>query len=183
MIRRTSLVLATILIGFLSASRADHLPENLLARGKAETKLAGIRMNDRTRLADVIKLYGQPTRVESWESDEPNISSSYDYYWAKPGLNLHVQVERLPRRIPAWERVNLIEVGSGTSRKIGKTGRGLRIGQPDLRRLYGRRFHLRNIPKRKIHDVMLQWREEEFSLVATLDRHNRIIGLSLSAPE
>ena len=185
MIRRLVALLIASLIGFSSTGRADHLPENQQARGAPETRLAGIRLNDRTRLADVVRLYGQPTRVEAWESDDVNISGSYDYYWFRPGLNLHVLVERLPRKLPGWEYVSLVEVYSGTSNKIARTGKGLRVGDSlnALRRAYGYRFKIRDIPKLKIHDVMVQWQREEYSLVATLDRRNKITGLSLSAPE
>jgi hypothetical protein len=179
MIRRV-LVIAG-LIFFASAGRADHLADRLKASGKPEMTLAGIRLTERTRLKDVIRLYGKPTRMKAWESSDPGFSSSYDYYWVKRALNLRVVVERLP----GLESVGSIEVNEGTGGKIGRTGKGLRIGQSlnDLRRLYGHRYSLRDIPKLKIHDVMLQWRHKEYSLVATLDRHNRITGLSLCAPE
>jgi hypothetical protein len=183
--RRAVVVLLASLIGFVSPSRADHLPDNLQARGAPETTLAAIHLTDRTKLADVIKLYGQPTKVSGSEETDPNIASSYHYYWVRPGLNLHVLVERLPRKIPGWEYVSLVEVDSGTSRKIARTGKGLKVGDSlkDLKRIYGYRFKVRDIPKLKIHDVMIQWHREEYSLVATLDRRNRITSLRLSAPE
>lgn len=169
--------------GLCFTARADHLPEALQARGKPETTLAGINLKGAT-LADIIRHYGQPTKVKAWEQDNPNIANSYDYYWVRSGLSLHVVIQR-SRESPNWEYVSLLEVGAGTSRKTGKTGKALRLGDTlkDLKRIYGRRFHERNIPKLKIHDVMIQWRREEYSLVATLDRHNRVTGLSLAAPE
>jgi hypothetical protein len=183
--RRAVVVLLASLIGFCSTSHADHLPDNLLARGTPETRLAGIHLTDRTKLADVIKLYGQPSKVKGSEEADPNIASSYDYYWVRPGLNLHVLVERLPRKIPGWEYLSLVEVYSGTSRKIARTGKGLKVGDSlkSLKRAYGSRFKMRDIPRLGIHDVMFQWHREEYSLVATLDRRNRITSLSLSAPE
>jgi len=184
MIRRFTLALLIGLVGLGNVGRADHLPDNLLARGRPETRLARINLKD-VKLADIIRRYGKPNRVKAWESDRPDFSSSYDYRWLRPGLKLHVVVERLPRKDPDWEVVTLVEVSSGTSRKVGRTGRGLKLGDTlsDLKRLYGFRFHERNIPKLKLHHVMIQWRREEYSLVATLDRHNRISGLTLVAPE
>ncbi len=181
----TTITLVAILVGFVSTCRADHLPDNLQARGRPETTLAGIHLTEKTKLADVIKRYGKPTKVEGSESDDPNISSSYNYYWIKSGLNLHILVERLPRKIPDWESVSLIEVDSGTSAKIASTGRGLKVGDStkDLKRIYGSRIKMRDIPKLKIHDVMIQWHREEYSLLAALDRQNRITSLWLSAPE
>ena len=185
MIALRIMVILAGLVLFASISRADYLADRLPASGKPENKLAGTHLTERTRLREIIKRYGKPTRVKSWESGNPNWSNQYEYYWQKPGLNLRVVVERLPQKIPAWEYISLIEANVGTSAKVGTTGRGLRIGQSltDIRRLYGRRFKLRDIPKLKIHDVMFQWRQEEYSLVATLDSRNRIVGLSLSAPE
>ena len=182
---RAVIVLVGALVGFVSTSRADHLPDNLQAQGRPEKRLAGIRLNEQTKVSDVIKLYGRPTTVKAWESDEANVSSSYDYYWVRRGLYLHVLVERLLRRNPRWEYVSLIEVNSQTTRKVARTGKGLKVGDNlrDLQRIYGSRLKIRDIPKFKIHDVMIQWRGEEYSLVAMLDRHNKITRLSLFAPE
>jgi len=184
MIRRFILALLIGLVGLGSVGCADHLPDNLQARGRPETKPARINLNG-VKFADIIRRYGQPNRMKAWESDRPDYSSSYDYYWLKPGLKLHVVVERLPRKDPDWEYVSLVEVTSGTSRQVGRTGRGLKLGDTlrDLERIYGFRFNVRNISKLKIHDVLIQWRREEYSLVATLDRHHRISGLTLVAPE
>ncbi len=179
--RRAIIVLVASLIGFASTSRADHLPANLLARGRPETKLAGIDLR-RVKLAEITKLYGPPTRVKAWEQDNPKFSNSYDYYWNRRGIELKVVVER----VSGNEFITYLDgKGPKTWRKIGTTGKGVRLGDSlrDLKRIYGGRFHLRNIPKFKIHDVMFQWRREEYSLVATLDRHNRIKGLALAAPE
>ncbi|HEX7723595.1 MAG TPA: hypothetical protein VF397_15650 [Pyrinomonadaceae bacterium] len=100
-------------------------------------------------------------------------------------MNLHIVIECPANELPEKGVVTMIEANAGTSRKIAITGRGLRIGQSlrDLERLYGHRYHVRYIPSRKIHDVALAWRQKEYTLVATLDRHNRITGLSLVAPE
>ena len=68
---------------------------------------------------------------------------------------------------------------------IGGTGSGLKVGDDlaDVKRVYGRRFKERKLPKLKIHDVMIQWRREEFSLVAEFDHRGKIKKLSLSPPE
>ena len=79
-------------------------------------------------------------------------------------------------------RISLIEV-EGAAGPAGRTGAGLKIGDDlsDLTRIYGPRYHLRNIPNREIHDVMIQWRKEEFSLVAELDRWGKITSSRSSA--
>jgi hypothetical protein len=159
--------------------RADHLPSELLARGKPEKQLAGIHI-ERNTVADVIKRYGKPTKIEKQPS--PADLDMSDYYWTAAKAKLHVLVVRSA----GIEYIGLIEVeGSGDSTLIRRTGRGLRIGDrlSDLTRIYGRKYKIRKIPKLKIHDVMIQWRAEEFSLVAELDKKERITKLSLSPPE
>lgn len=172
-----------LMIGSAMAGFADHLPDNLLAHGRPETNLAGINLKN-TNIRKIIRLYGQPTEVKKEEPTLPNSAGSFQYYWRKRGLDLHVEAFFLPGK-PNWQPIVLVEIGVGTSQRAGRTGAGLHIGSTlaDLKRLYGRRFHLRNIPTRDIHDVMLQWRQQEYSLVATLDRKDRVTSISLFAPE
>lgn len=175
----TALILS--LIGFGAAARADHLPEHLQNSGNPERRIGGINLES-FKLTDVVKLYGQPTRVKAWESDDPKFANSYDYYWIKRDVTLKVVIQRVSN----FEYISLVEVeGAPTQKRIGRTGAGLRLGNTlaDLVRIYGRRLKIRKIPELKIHDVMIQWHREEYSLVATLDRHNRITALALFAPE
>jgi|SRR5690349_22300903 len=163
---------------FVSVSHADHLPLKDQARGKPEKILAGITL-DRSRISDVIKLYGKPSKITK-EPKEPdlNVVETSHYYWIKGSTRLHLLVY--------GDYIALIEVQtSPTSGQLVRTGRGLKIGDDlaDVRRIYGPRFKVRNMPDLKIHDVMIQWRAEEFSLVAELDSTGRIKSLSLSGPE
>ncbi len=169
------------LISFDSIAHADHLPETFQARGQPEKRLAGVDLS-RFKLADIIRLYGQPRTVKAWEQDNPKIANSYDYYWRKRGVNLKVVIHR----VSGLEYIGLVEIaGLGRRGKIAGTAAGLRLGDPlkDLVRIYGQRFKVRNIPESRIHDVIIQWRREEYSLVVSLNRRNRITGLTLAAPE
>lgn len=176
-----------VVILFVSAmtAGAEHLADEIPAVGRPETRLAGIHLTEYTKLATVIRLYGKPTRVKAWKSDDPKISSQYECYWVRAGLNLRVVVNCPANDDPKNGVVGLISADAGTSRNIARTGRGLRIGQSlsDLRRLYGHRYKLSYIPRHNIHDVSLAWRQKEYTLIATLNRHNRITSLSLFAPE
>ena len=131
-------------------------------------------------------MYGRPSEVKG--QDKPanlNVVDTYDYYWVKSGIKLHLVVYR-GSKTKSGEYIALIEVeGSRAKDMIGRTGSGLKIGDglADLRRIYGKRFEERNLPKLNIHDVMIQWRSEEFSLVAELDERKKIKKLSLFAPE
>jgi hypothetical protein len=166
------------LVAFVSVSYADHLASKDQAKGKPEKTLAGIRMG-RSKIADVIKLYGKPSKVtEEPKPPNLNVPDTYHYYWLKGSTRLHV--------LMTGGYMFLVEVqGPPSSSRLVRTGRGLKIGDDlaDVRRLYGPRYKVRNIPNLKIHDVMIQWRTEEYSLVADLDPKGRIKSLSLSAPE
>ena len=180
-----SSLLVILAFAFAITARADHLADKIAAGGRPDTRLAGINLTDQTKLADVTRIYGKPTSVKSWESTDPKVWGSYEYNWQRSGINLHIVVECPFKVAPERGVVTLIETNAGTSRKIGRTGKGLHIGQSlrDLQLLYGRRYHLRYIPSRRIHDVALAWRQKEYTLIATLDDHNRITSLSLVAPE
>ena|SRR5579862_6598587 len=158
---------------FASVCSADHLPPELQARGTPEKKLAGINL-EHTRMSTIVKMYGKPTEVK----DD-------DYYWIKSRLRLHLVVYR-GKEIRGGEYIGMIRVeGSRVTGVSGRTGLGLKLGDSlaDLKRIYGRRFKERNIPKRGIHDVMVQWATEEYALVADLDPRGKIWALSLISPE
>ena len=181
--RRVCLALALIALSLSSVTLADHLPEKDLARGRPETSLAGVDLSH-AKLADIIKLYGRPTKVEGVDTQNPRIVDSFDYTWVKSGLNLRVVVQR--SSVPTkFEYVSAIEVEVGTSRRNGRTGAGLRLGDTvrDLRRIYGNRFRVHRNSKYEVYAVTIQWRREEYSLSVSLDEHDRIVALSLYAPE
>ncbi len=185
MIRRLIAILTVSLIGFGAVGRADHLPEKQQARGMPETSLAGIYLDGRTKLKDVIKSYGKPTSTKAWLNDNPNIYSSWDYYWVRPGLKLHLVVQGLRGKVSTTEYISLVEVDEGTSRRFGRTGKGLKIGDSlsDLKRTYGSRLQIRNFPNSRFRDVWIQWHREEYSLSVTLNERDRITSFSLVLPE
>lgn len=176
--RRVFLFSLLSIISFGSVSYADHLAPKTQARGKPEKTLAGISLG-RSKIADVIKLYGKPSRITK-EPKPPNLNvvETSHYYWLKGSARLHLLVE--------GDYIALIQVeGSPSSGRIVRTGRGLKIGDDlaDVRRIYGTRYKVRNIPNLKIHDVAIEWGTEEYGLVADLDAKGRIKKLSLNAPE
>jgi hypothetical protein len=171
-VRRICLSLITIALLPGLIARAEHPPKNLLARGKPEKVLAGVHL-ERSRLSDVIRAHGEPSKVEG-----------DDYYWEKDGWKLHLVVYR-GDGIRNGEYIAMIEVeGANVPRGLNKTGRGLRLGDTmsAIRHIYGRKFEERNLPKRNIHDVTVQWREE-VSLVAEFNGEGKIKNLRLFAPE
>ena len=120
-------------------------------------------------------MYGEPSKVVK-QSSTPDVALT-DYYWNLANGKLHL--------LMVQDYISLIEVEGSAGSIHLKTGSGLRIGDnvSDLRKIYGPRYKVRNIPRLSINDVMIQWRSEEFSLVAELDKKGRIKKLSLFAPE
>jgi hypothetical protein len=175
----------TSMLLLASVGLADHLPPELQARGKPEKTLAGIHL-DRSKVSDVIKIYGAPSKAEMQSKPaDLNVGDTYDYFWTKPGMKLHLIVYR-GAHIVRGEYIALIEIERTKAKgSVGGTGSGLKLGDglKDLRRIYGRRFEERKLPKLNIHDVMIQWRSEEISLVAVFDKQGKISKLSLMPPE
>jgi len=176
--RLTVLFLFILSIGSFVSIGADELPAKDQARGKPEKTLAGITL-DRSRISDVIRLYGKPSKVST--DPKPanlNVVEMRHYYWIKGSTTLHVAMY--------GEYMGFIDVqGRPSARQIVRTGKGLKIGDDlaDVRRIYGPRYKVRNIPKLKIHDVMIQWRTKEYTLGAVFDEKGKIKSLSLVAPE
>ncbi len=153
---------------FLSSlTYGDHNPENQISKGKAEHLLANITIM-KSKLADVIKIYGKPNRIE------------YDqYFWQKRDWTLRLIFETSDEPV-----INIDVRGKDVPKQIGVTGSGLKIGDSvsKIRKIYGKRYHERNLPNIGIHDIMIEW-EEGVSLVAEIDPAGKIASLSLSAPE
>jgi hypothetical protein len=167
-VMRVLLALPVILVLVIgSSASADHLPDSLLSDGRPEKVLAHFSL-DSTKLASVIRTLGQPTRIEH-----------ENYFWVNDSWTLQLVVY-FPNS--ANEYLSMIRVeGSNVPPLFRTTGRGLRLGDSitDLVRIYGKKYLEHKLPKRKLHEVMVQWRSPEISLVAQLDTRGRIWSLSL----
>ncbi len=171
-----------VLLPLATVSLADHLPDNLQLKSRPEKTLAGIRLG-RSKLSDVIKMYGEPPCLIKEEMPAGYVDTHH-YYWYEGEVRLHVVVFR-SKELVGDEYIAMVEIeGSAMDGTIGRTGAGLKLGSgfSKLKRIYGRRFYLRNIPEYDIHDVMVQWRSG-YSLVAELNQENIIKRLSLFSPE
>ncbi len=131
-------------------------------------------------------MYGKPSEVQKEpKSTNLNVVDTYHYRWLKQGIKLHLVVFHFDDTRNG-EYIALVEIeGSQAAGRQYRTGRGLKIGDglADIKRIYGPRYKVSNLPTLNIHDVMIQWRVEEFSLVAELDKKGKITKLSLFAPE
>jgi hypothetical protein len=129
------------LVALLSAfSFADHLPANLIARGKPETLLCGIDVNHAT-LSEVKKRFATPLSYKTY----PETEEAAEIVWDQEGSRIHATIN-------ADNVAYAVEV-SGKPSPIAKTGRGLALGQSsaDIARFYGTRFRQRG------NNITLQW--------------------------
>jgi len=182
MIRRVTGVLMIVFACTLGI-QGQHPDRKNLVPGRPETRLAHIQVNERTRMKTIAKLYGEPTSIKAWESENP--PSTYEYDWDRPGLKLHIMFQRSLKKDHEWELVEVIEVKPGTSPRIGVTGRGLKIGDSlhSFKRIYGPHVKVFADRKSKTRSVGIQWQRGEYTLSADLDRRNRITSLTFYAPE
>ena len=172
-----------VAIVVVSNARADHLPVELQAKGKSEKTLARIHL-ERSRLKDILRTYGKPSQIKKTPAAPDSSIVDEEYYWKLSGVTVRVLLLRGPG-IHHGEYTQLIEVEGSKPGITGRTGAGLKLGdnKAALKRTYGSRFKERDIPKRGIHDIMVQWRDKEISLVVELSHSGRIKKMSLSAPE
>jgi hypothetical protein len=169
-------------------SKADHLPENLLASGKPETKLAGINLRT-AKLNDVVRMYGRPTR----EVKAPNNPSWTGYVWELPEAKLEVGVSG----DASGARIDDIYVEGTAKGLVGSTGRGLKLGDgiKTIRRIYGSRYELTrlgNEPRNRMEftgvtvanqRVTIQWGSEDFTFTIGIGSNGKIIAMWLMLPE
>ncbi|CAG0942183.1 hypothetical protein ANRL1_00836 [Anaerolineae bacterium] len=169
---RNAVSLAVCVLMMVAAmAQADHLPDSLLAAGKPEKLLAGLNI-EHSKVKDAIRRFGKPTRIDKDR-----------YSWER--RNCTIELVSSEATGPS-DRLDLISVQrKGRSKVSIGTGKGLRIGDSieAVARIYGRKFHEHIVPGHKIHEIMVQWRGPEFSLIASLDSTGRIEKLSLFAPE
>lgn len=177
---------ATLLL--LTPAIADHLPPKLLARGTPERTLARVTFG-KTTLTQIIHTYGSPTR----RLKVPNNPTWSGYIWESPNGRLEIGVDEGPK----GASIGSVYVDGNGRNRTGVTGAGLKLGDNlmALKRIYGNRFKSVEMPSfrpgdRKdfmgvpgIHQIFLQWRSEEFSLIVGLDQAGKIIGMELFPPE
>ena len=164
-------------------SLADHLPANLQASGKPEKIIAGVHL-DRITLSEVIKVYGKPNRVIK-QNITDIAESMYDYYWERDGVLLIITAHPEPKARKGWHVYLIAVEGSNPRSMMGRTGRGLKLGDSKtaIKNIYGARYSENHLPQESIHEIMVQWRSDETSLIAELDRRGKIKKISLYAPE
>ncbi len=154
------------------AAMADHLPENKLARGRADTVLSGVDVY-KTPMTKAIAELGKPAKV----TDVPSWGRDYD--WQREGTRLQLGTwndkgdESVPYSAEVW--------GAKPAGSIGITGRGLKLGDTlaDVRRIYGGRFIKAKHNDGTFH-LTIQW-EDETTLDLDFDKTGHINHMQLEA--
>jgi hypothetical protein len=150
------------LILFCGMVLADHLPENLVARGKAENMLSGIDVY-RSRVSDLLERLGKPVTYDKY----PKTEEAAEIVWDKAGSKIHATIN--------IDDIAYAVTVSGKPSAITTTGRGLGLGQTvaDVKRIYGNRLMKRG------NRVIVQW--QDGTEMRALFANSRIISLTLIA--
>ncbi len=134
--------LILLLLAGLALLDADHLRESRIARGPAETTLAGIDIHH-SEAKELIERVGKPISYKKY----PETEEAAEIVWNKDGATIHATVN-------VDDIAYTVEV-SGKPTALTKTGKGLALGATveDLQKLYGLRF------ARKANEIDLEWKD------------------------
>jgi hypothetical protein len=117
----------------------EHLPDSQIAIDSEDSVLAGINVNS-TSLEQVLKTFGKPAEMRDETPATEGVPGSRTYVWRKRSLvlTLGTFVHGKPN-LP--DLIFYVSV-AGTDSAIGKTGRGLKLGERniDINKCYGNRF-------------------------------------------
>jgi hypothetical protein len=177
--RRGLLLLAALLtFTCITSLRADpqHVPDVKVVHGKGEHVLAGIDV-DRNSIEEVLKRFGKPTRQEQDSAPSEGITAQRRYVWDE--ANVRVEVVTAFSIEPVFtggrrEVVTDVTV-DGRNGEIGRTGRGLKLGDSYTRvaALYGNRF------ERNGRKLTIEW-DSGASLFVEWNKQNLVTHIELA---
>jgi hypothetical protein len=144
-----TLGIAVVIVCATVCSLGDRLPKSKLAQGKEETKLAGVKVYE-TSIQQVLHRFGKPTQQREVFPATQDVAGERQYMWRKRNVTLTIETQFLPK---SGEYVSSIIV-EGTDGTLGKTGRGLRLGDDyrAVRRIYGDHY------ARNGRHISVQWK-------------------------
>lgn len=169
-------VLFLTLVATSMSAVADHLRDSEIARGKADTVLCGVDVYA-TPLKQVVAELGPPTKGDTTLSTIDQ-AGGVDYEWQAKGLRIELgawnaKSESVPYSVEVW--------GTKPVRKLGRTGRGLSLGdtQKDVLRIYGNRLFVTKLADGAKY-MIIQWRDDT-TLYLTFNLQGQINHMHLLA--
>lgn len=170
-----------IILGVSSTTTtlADHLPGAKLARGKEEVVLAGVQVY-KTPITKIVQKLGKPSEERELSAETRDAVGERLYVWKKKSVTVQVQTmfsdkptfKSGLRETPSYVTVD------GTDGELGRTGRGLRLGDPyrTIAQVYGNRY------VRKGRHITIQW-ETTTTLKVAWNERGVINHIELLGPE
>jgi hypothetical protein len=156
-----------------------HTPEWLASKATPETRLMGINVNDDS-LADVIRRFGKPSKVE----ENPQYPNERSYTWDKGDLTLRVST-MFPDGTsqPTGEHVYSILVRGNASTPAARTGASIRLGDSfgKLISRYGSRYQTGHREDMGGGLTVLFVFSDDTELSATVNDDGKITALELTA--
>jgi hypothetical protein len=158
-----------------------HTPEWLVSKAAPETRLIGIDVTHDS-LADVIKRFGKPARVE----EDPRYPNERSYSWDKGNLLLRVSTMfRAGTTQAAGEHVYSVFIRGTPSIPSARTGASIRLGDSfgKLISRYGNRYRTGHREDMGDGLTVLFVFSDETELAANLNDEGKITALQLTASE
>ena len=140
---------------FCCSGIADRLPENEIAKGKADDVLSSVNVY-KTTINQIFTRLDQPTRTIDVLEDK---NDGRDYEWDRGEIKLFLGTwndkgnNSIPYSVEVW--------GKRSVGILGITGRGLKLGHTlaDVRQVYGDRFSKYQQDDGTLR-VTIQWQDE-----------------------
>jgi hypothetical protein len=158
-----------------------HAPDWLVSKTRPETLLIGINVADDS-LADVMKRFGKPSKVEQ----DPQYPNERSYTWDKRDLTIRVSTmfhDGTSR--PTGEHVYSVFVRGNASIPAARTGASIHLGDSfgKLIARYGSRYQTGHREDMGDGLTVLFVFSNDTELAATLNENGRITALQLTVSE
>lgn len=164
-----------VVLLFCCSGIADRLPENQIAKGKADDVLSSVNVY-KTTVSQIFSRFGRPTRTIDVLEDK---NDGRDYEWDRGEVKLFLGTwndkgnNSVPYSVEVW--------GKRSVGVMGVTGRGLKLGNTleDVRQIYGDKFSKYEQGDGTLR-VTIQW-QNETTLYLYFDPSGKIDQIHLMA--
>ena len=157
----------------------DHLPDAKLARGKDDVILAGVEVY-KTPIDQILSSFGKPTSRKEVSPATGDAVGERLYVWKKRDITIEVGTFIADQAIfkgGLRETPRFVTV-DGTDGTLGRTGRGLKLGDPSsaIAEVYGTRY------VKQGRRITLQW-ETTTTLEVRWNEEGIVNHIELLGPE